>query len=190
MPSQRVCPIVRAAGRAACPFPGSPQCLDQQHLDQTGEHQIAAVILRACLFADEPHERRQPLDAANVNHRRQQRHQQSGVRRVEREVAAKHPDVGRAIGPAMPNLFRGGRLQPGIDMLGCHRFEAGHGESRRRGKQHEIAVLERGRLLSIDRETALALKNGTEARLAECGIADRPEAGATDALGEDCARSQ
>ena len=44
------------------------QRLDQQHLDETRQHEVAARPPLAGFLADEPDQRRKPLDAADVNH--------------------------------------------------------------------------------------------------------------------------
>ena len=61
----------------------------------------------AGFFAQEPRQRREPVGAAHVHQRRQQRHQKFGVGRVEDEVAAEQPHIGIAIGPPVSDLITG-----------------------------------------------------------------------------------
>ena len=56
-----------------------PQRFDEQHIDETGKHEIAARPLLAGLLADEPHQRGKPIDTAHVDQRRQERHQQCRI---------------------------------------------------------------------------------------------------------------
>ena len=116
---------------------------DQQHLDQPCEHEVAARSLLDRLIADEPDQCREPLGAADVDDGRQERSQQRRVRRVEDEVAAQHPHVGRPVGRAVADLLRRGRRELRVDVLGRHRLEPREREARRRGEEHEVAGLER-----------------------------------------------
>ena len=109
-----------------------------------------------------------------MDHRGQERHQQSGVGRIEQEVAAEQAHVGAAAAGAVANLARGRGHRLRVDALGTRRLEARHGEAGGRGQEHEVARLEDGRGVTVDGEPAAALKHDAEARLAEVRIADGP----------------
>ena len=178
------------AGRRIAALAG-PQGFDQQHLDEAGQHEVAAVARAARLLAEQPHQGRQPLVAVNVDHRRQQRHQQRGVRGLEREIAAAQPDIGGTVGTAMADFIGGfPRRRFGIDPLRRRRCEAGHDESRCRRQQHEIAGLQNDRRRALDGQPAGAFDDGTEAGLAERRILHGPGASPADAFGEDRAGPQ
>ncbi len=74
--------------------------LDEQHLHEAREHEVAAGPPFARFLGDEPHQDRESLDAAHVHQRRQQRHQQCRIGRVE----ANQPPSSRTSGrpPRVP----------------------------------------------------------------------------------------
>ena len=112
--------------------------------------------------------------------RRQQRHQQRRIGRVEDEPAAEQPHVGSPAARAVADFARHGRRHLRVEALKSHRLEARHGETRRRRQEHEVARLECQRTVAIDGQTTTALEHGAEARLAEGRVADTPAAGAAD----------
>ena len=89
-----------------------PQRFDEQHLHEAREHEIAARPPLARFLADEPHQYREPLGAAHVHERRQQRHQQRRVGRVEGEPAAQQPYVGATTARAVAHFTRRARTSP------------------------------------------------------------------------------
>lgn len=65
------------------PGGGGAQRLDQQDLDQPFQDQFAAGLIPRRLVAQHPHQLRQTGDIADVDHPRQQRHQQRRVGHAE-----------------------------------------------------------------------------------------------------------
>ena len=90
----------------ARPRRASPQRFDEQHLHQAREHEMAAGPPFARFLADQAHQHREPLDAAHVHERRQQRHQQRRVRRIEDEPAAEQPHVRAPTARAVADFTR------------------------------------------------------------------------------------
>src|SRR5687768_15804113 len=115
-----------------------------------------------------------------MHERRQQRHQQRRIGRIENEVAAEQPDVRFSAARAMAYFarWRGRHLR--VDALGLYRLESRHREARRRRQEYEVARFKRERGVAVDGEEAAALKHGAEARLAEVRVTDTPAAGAAD----------
>ena len=167
-----------------------PQRLDEQHLHEAREHEVAARPLLGRLLADEPHQRRQPLGAAHVDDRRQQRRQQRRVRRVEGEVAAQQLHVGVSIGSAVADVVRRGGRHVGSmssGVTGSKPDSVKPGVAGRSTKSPASSVIGG---VAVDREAAAALQHGAEARLAVGRVADAPAAGAADALREHRARPE
>ena len=98
-----ICRIAAASRASANPRskPGgaSSPCVDRSASMSSTSTRRASTrsrpdLLLARFLADEPHQYRKPLDAAHVHQRRQQRHQQRRIGRVENEVAAEQTHVG------------------------------------------------------------------------------------------------
>ena len=71
-----------------------PQRFDEQHFHEAGEHEVTTWPPLARFLADEAHQDGEPFDAAHVDERGQQRHQQRRIRRVEDTPTAEPPHVG------------------------------------------------------------------------------------------------
>ena len=79
-----------------------PQRLDEQQPPRGALARVAACPSFARFLGDEPHQHREPLGGAHVHQRRQLRHQQRRVGRVEGEPAAELPYVGATTVGSIP----------------------------------------------------------------------------------------
>ncbi len=165
------------AGRA-------PQRLDEQHLQQPRQHDLARGPLFARLVAHQLHQRGEAMLAAHMHELRQQRHQQRGIGRTEAAVAAHEAHVDRPVRPAdaefaVADGHRRRRPQPRRRGL-----QAGQRQAVGSGNQHEIARLQLDRLAAVRLDAATALEDGAIEGLAGVRAADPPRTGSDDELRE------
>jgi hypothetical protein len=96
---------------------------DEQHLQQTRQDDITRGPQLARLFSYQLHEGGEPALTANVHELRQQRDQQSRVRRTKDAVADQQTNIRRAALNAVSDFAVGQRDGRGIDVRGCRRLE-------------------------------------------------------------------
>ena len=101
---------------------------------------------------------RQPLDAAHVHQRRQQRHQQRRVGRVEDEAAAEQPHVGTATARAVADFARRARRHLRVDAPGLTGSKPDIVKPGVAGRSTKSPASSVSGTLAVDGETAAALR--------------------------------
>jgi hypothetical protein len=163
---------------------------DQQHFDESGQHQIATRQIPVRLFAEQPDQRGQASVAVHVDHHRKQRDEHRRIGGIKDEITTKQPEVGRSLGAAMADFPLLRLRHHGIEPLRNGRLEARKGEGGRCRQEDEIALRKNDGLFALDREATAPLDHRAEAGMPEFRIAHGTRARTADPLREHGSRPE
>lgn len=128
--------------------------MDEEDLDESFEHQLAARSIAASFSADQSNERRKLLYSTHVDNTGQKSCEEVRVVGIENEVTAEEAHVGFTLRVAVANLFGRSRAYLWIIESWFGGFKTGQGESGSGGEKDKVAFFQIDGWVPIDGQTA------------------------------------